>query len=213
MSRYEWAPEQFRKLLSISPNKIVADIGAGDGRMCGPVVQAGGDWFGFDLVPASGNIQAWNIEKPASAGAPRASVVLMLDVLEHLRNPWMALQNVSDLLMPGGHLILTTPNPRWSRSRMWALSYGNAICFQQSDLDLNHHVFTPWPHIVERLLLDCGLTVTVFETLDGKTPWPKGPVNLHYPARFGLACVCKWIESRDATACGMSYGLIARKAK
>jgi len=94
---------------------------------------------------------------------------------------------------------------------MSALANGTPACFTQSDLDLNHHVFTPWPHIVERLLADCGLTVIRYDTLDGRTQWPRGPITLRYPVRFGLACVNKWIESRDRSACGMSYGIVARK--
>ena len=211
LSRYEWAPEQARKLLPESAAKIVADIGAGDARLSATIVDAGGEWLGYDLKPITDKVRKWDIEKPADTLFPKPTVVLMLDVVEHLCNPWCALQNVSDHLLPGGHLILTTPNPLWSRSRMWVLANGTPACFTQSDLDLNHHVFTPWPHIVERLLSDCGLTVTRYDTLDGRTQWPRGPITLRYPVRFGLACVNKWIESRDPAACGMSYGVVARK--
>jgi SAM-dependent methyltransferase len=211
LSRYEWAPEQVRKLLPHSGAKIVADIGAGDARLRATIADAGGEWHGYDLKPSTDIVCKWNVEQPADPVFPKPTVVLMLDVVEHLGNPWRAFQNIADHLLPGGHLILTTPNPLWSRSRIWALAHGTPACFTQADLDLNHHVFTPWPHIVERLLLDCGLTVIRYDTLDGRTQWPRGPVTLRYPARFALACTNKLIESRDPSACGMSYGLVARK--
>jgi hypothetical protein len=211
LSRYDWAPAQLRMLLPQTQVKTVADIGAGNGRLRQDVSDGGGDWHGYDLIPVTENVSKWNIEQPAGPTFPRPSLVLMLDVLEHLCNPWEALKNISEFLLPGGHLILTTPNPLWSRSRMSALINGTPCCFTKSDLDLNHHVFTPWPHVVERLLSDCGLAVISYDTLDGVTQWPRGPVNLRYPVRLAFALANKWIESRDPTACGMSYGIVARK--
>jgi hypothetical protein len=211
LSRYEWAPAQARMLLPQSTNKIVADIGAGDARLRTTITDAGGEWWGYDLKPATDIVRKWDIEQPADPTFLKPAVVLMLDVLEHLCNPWYALKNISDHLLAGGHLIMTTPNPLWSRSRMSALANGTPACFTQSDLDLNHHVFTPWPHIVERLLADCGLTAIRYDTLDGQTHWPCGPITFRYPLRVGFAFVNKWIESHDRSACGMSYGIVARK--
>lgn len=121
------------------------------------------------------------------------------------------MQHLSDTLLPGGFLILTVPNPRWSRSRYYALAHGNLACFTQLDLDLNHHVFTPWPHIVENLLSDIGFSVEDYVTLDGSTKLPKGIHNVYYPMRYMFALLNLAIEHRDPTSCGMSYGIIARK--
>ncbi len=123
----------------------------------------------------------------------------------------MAVRHLANTLLPGGFLILNTPNPRWSRSRFYALDKGNLACFTQSDLDLNHHVFTPWPHIVEKLLNDTGFSIKTYVTLDGPTSWPSSPYNLRFPLRCAFALVNMGIERRDPTACGMSYGVIAQK--
>ncbi|MGI8437654.1 MAG: class I SAM-dependent methyltransferase [Chthoniobacterales bacterium] len=210
-SRYEWVPQQVQGLLADSIIKTVADVGTGDTRLCGAITNAGGEWYGYDVKPSTDKVQEWNIEKPPECTFPKPVIVLMLDVLEHLCNPWCALQNISEHLLPSGYLILTTPNPLWSRSRLWALATGTPACFTQSDLDLNHHVFTPWPHIVERLLSDCGMAVIRYETLDGATRWPAFPFTARYPLRFAVACVCKWIEQHDRAACGQSYGIVAQK--
>lgn len=210
-SRYQWAEQCLKELLPLAPSPIVSDIGAGGGEMRFLCEAAGGKWQGFDLFPQLPEIHYWNLDEPARAESQSAGIILLLDVLEHLNNPWLAIQHLADTLLPRGFLILTTPNPRWSRSRYYALAEGNLACFTQSDLDLNHHVFTPWPHIVEKLLNDAGLSIKSYVTLDSPTRWPSHPYNLRYPLRCAFALLNMVVEWRDPTACGMSYGIVAHK--
>jgi hypothetical protein len=211
LDRYQWAEQCVAECHKRAPGPVVSDIGAGDGRMRGPVECLGLTWQGFDLFPQSTEILRWDLDEPAPAGAQPAGVALMMDVLEHLCNPWRALAHVGQHLLPGGLLVLTTPNPRWSRSRFVTLAQGWPACFTASDLELNHHVFTPWQHVVERLLRDTGFRVTRYVTLDGSTGWPGRPYNLRYPLRLAFAGLNALVERRDPTACGMSYGVLAEK--
>jgi hypothetical protein len=211
--RYEWAKTCLQKLLPQSPSSIVNDIGAGDGKMRSVIESVGGSWQGFDIAPQLSAIQPWNLDFPIPANFQPAGSIIMLDVLEHLSNPWLGMKHLADTLLPGGFLILTVPNPRWSRSRLFALAQGCPACFTQSDLDNNHHVFTPWPHIVEKLLKDTGFSIKSYVTLDGSTVYPGDPFNYRYPLRFAVALLNIAIEKRDPTACGMSYGIIAQKDK
>jgi SAM-dependent methyltransferase len=151
----------------------------------------------------------WDLDDPPPNEWEKGGVALLLDVIEHCNNPGLALRHVSQILLPGAFLILTTPNPLWSRSRFEALAKGLPTCFKQSDLDLNHHVFTPWPHILQRLLSDSGFAIRHYFTLDGKTNWPRPRAQLKYPARLLFAMLNKLVESRDPSACGMSYGILA----
>jgi len=153
----------------------------------------------------------WDLDEPAPHDTPRVGVALMLEVIEHLGNPWRSMQHVADTLLPGGFLLLTTPNPRWSRSRMHALAFGVPSCFTEEDTAVNHHVFTPWPHVIRKLLEDVALDICAYDTLDGHTPWPRGPLNHRYPVRLALALVNRYLERRDPSAKGMAYALIARK--
>jgi hypothetical protein len=210
-SRYEWAEQCLHQLLPVAPSQVVSDVGAGDGIMQVVIEAAGGQWQGFDLSPKSPEIHLWDLDKPASKECQPAGAILLLDVLEHLNNPWLGMQHLAEALLPGGFLILSVPNPRWSRSRYLALSSGNLACFTESDLRLNHHVFTPWPHIVEQLLHDAGFQIEKYVTLDGSTHWPKSPYNFRYPLRCAFALLNMALEKRDSTACGMSYGIIAQK--
>jgi len=213
ISRYEWAYQCLHELLPVAPSRIVSDIGAGDGKMHSLTEAVGGHWQGFDLAPQLPEVHSWNLDYPAPTKSQSAGIIVMLDVLEHLSNPWLGIQHLGETLLPEGFLILTVPNPRWSRSRLYALAQGYPACFTQSDLDVNHHVFTPWPHVVEKLLNDTGFGIESYVTLDGSTGWPGGPYNLRYPLRCAVALLNMAIEKRDSSACGMSYGIVAQKNK
>lgn len=210
-SRYEYALASLRGPARGANAKVVCDIGAGDGRLKAEVEVAGGTWRGFDLSPSAPEIAEWDLGLPCPDRDLSAQYVLLLDVIEHLKNPGLALSGIASVLESGGRLVMTTPNPRWSRSRIHALLYGVPACFTQSDLDLNGHLFTPWPHIMMKMLRDAGFEIEEYVTLDGKTRMPTSPITLRYPLRVLHALINMLIERLDPSACGMSYGLIARK--
>lgn len=198
------------RLLPNLKNKKVADVGCKGDIMKGKVNKEGGEWVGFDLDPSHENVKKWNIEKESKEGG-NFSLVLMLDVVEHLGNPWIGMKNISESMSEGGYLIMTTPNPLWSRSRFHALAKGVPSCFDEGDLKDNHHVFTPWPHIVRKLLKDSELSLKRYETLDGKSKVPRDPHSLWYFVRVSFATTRIILEKYDKSSCGMSYGMIAKK--
>jgi len=167
---------------------------------------------GFDLLPRNEQSRSWDISKPFPYQEPGPQLVTMLEVVEHLNNPWISLKNIAELIAPGGHLILSTPNPGWSTSRLALLFGGYLTCFTPADLELNHHVFTAWPHIMENLLAEHGFSVIEYSTLEGSTrifdensKWLR--VIWQLPARL----LKKLIEYRDPSAKGMSYGIVAKR--
>jgi SAM-dependent methyltransferase len=211
LDRFEFAAQSVRQLKRALPSRMICDVGAGDERLRFPIEAEGMEWRGFDLAPMNARIVRWDLDEESPVAAKGAGMVLLLEVIEHLRNPGVALRHLAEILPVGGRLLITTPNPRWSRSRLHALRTGFLACFTQRDLDLNAHVFPVWPHVLVQLLRESGFTVDSYVTLDGATVWPGRPLTLRYPLRFIHAVLNKWIERRDLSACGMSYGMIARR--
>jgi hypothetical protein len=208
LSRYAYAEDVAKRRLGAAGAKTIFDVGAGDGIMKRPLEAAGFKWAGFDIVPRD-SISRWDLGHPCPVQGTAPDLVLWLDVIEHLANPGIALDHIVATMAPGATLLVTTPNPRWSRSRLWALHSGYLACFTQADLDLNRHIFPVWPHILERMLTDRGFTISEYVTLDGPTTWPGAPYSLRYPLRCAVATMMMVLERRDPTACGMSYGVVA----
>jgi len=211
-NRYEWATEVVKNLLNNTPGAIYYDIGAGTYALAQKIAPGNALTKSFDLYPQSDDIQQWDIEEPLPYHYPQADIVTFLEIVEHLNNPWMCLKNISAIIKPGGHLILTTPNPGWSTSRINLLFKGFLACFTKSDLDLNHHVFTAWPHIVNKLLNDNQFQIVDYVTLDGRTHlFDKNIKPASALIQIPVRLIKKLIEKKDPTAVGMSYGIVARK--
>lgn len=212
-SRYEFAQRFLQDVARQKPHAVVFDIGAGD-REIKPLAEAAGlEWHGFDLFPSNSDVRKWDLTDPCPEQGKKADAVLLLDVIEHLFNPGIGMANVAATLKPDGVLLMTMPNPHWSRSRVHHFAFGTLANFTQHDLDVNHHVFPPLRHVLERLLKESGLTIERYVTLDGnEARWPKAKLSLAYPAQCLEASFRLLLEKMDKSACGMSYALIARPA-
>lgn len=207
LSRYDYAANVLKRHLPAGG--LVFDVGAGDGITRSKVLDAGHHWLGFDLAPGSDLVQIWNL----SDACPVSDVpdgILLLDVIEHLGDCDTALRNIGAIAGKGTLLVITTPNPRWSKARWMTLFTGYQTCFQVQDLD-NGHVFPVWPHVMEYILGKHGFEIVEYTTLDGPTRWPSRAALRRLPIALASALACKAVEWADRSACGMSYGVVARK--
>ena len=214
LNRYEWASKTIKAIADQNTgiNMTLFDVGSRDNILKGYLQTVPIQYRGFDLEPLDPTTEKWDIEEPFPYSYPSPQAIAFLEVLEHLNNPGLSLKNIGNLLKPGGILILTTPNPQWSTSRLSLFSTGSLTCFTQADLDLNHHVFTPWLHVVEKLLTDAGFEIDEYVTLDGKTKvFDKTLRGGNIFKKLFARMVKKIIESRDPASCGMSYGIVAKK--
>lgn len=212
LSRYNWASDSITKYLDKVKLTIIYDVGARDSILKSYLPNSNIDYRGFDLVPMHDEIREWNLENEFPfPNEEKADMVSLLEIVEHLNNPWLSIKNLSDVLKPGGYLFLTTPNPHFSRSRISFFFNGFLSCFTQSDLDFNHHVFTPWPHIIERLLKDNGFEIIEYSTLDGKTKLFEKPIKSYFLFQLLLRAILIFIEKIDKKSCGMSYAILAKK--
>ncbi|TDY11780.1 class I SAM-dependent methyltransferase [Meridianimaribacter flavus] len=185
---------------------VISDIGAGYGFMQAHVEKLGAIWQPFDYLKKIKQTTIWDLNNLAPKTSQPADMALFLEVLEHLANPLLGLQNIGKHLKKDGVLILTTPNPQSSKNRINLLLKGVLYAFQEKHLK-EQHVFTPWEHIVKFFLEQSGFEILEYAVVDTKyqTRKTKGIKE------FLKLQLEKLIEKRYPKAQGMSYGIVARK--
>ena len=114
------------------PGKRVLEIGVNPGQFTEMLVDAGYEVHGTDLFPEHRaelwqrlgvEVRRWNIDhEPPPYDAESFDLIVFSEVIEHLANPPLeALETFHTLLKPGGHLIISTPNQFYFKSRMRTL--------------------------------------------------------------------------------------------
>jgi 2-polyprenyl-3-methyl-5-hydroxy-6-metoxy-1,4-benzoquinol methylase len=129
-------------------------------------------------------------------------VVLAIEVIEHLENPFHFIRNLKNHLNSSGFILLTTPNTDSLFDRLWNLYYGHPYYFGKSGI-LNsggHITQTPeWllRHIAQTENLDFEM-VSDLVSIKGLIGL-KGRLLLLllYPLRF----ILKNINDRSGTVC------------
>lgn len=205
-NRADFANAMLDKYFDSAPSSVISDIGAGFGHMQSKVEAIGGIWQPFDYFKKMDWSIIWDLNKPCPNNTSKAGTVVFLEVLEHLANPLISLQHIADHMETNGILILSTPNPQSSKNRLNLLLKGNLYAFQEKHL-IEHHVFTPWEHIVRFYLEKTGFEVLEYAIVDTayihqKPSTVKGLIK-YYMERF--------IEYKYQKSKGMSYGIVARK--
>lgn len=205
-NRAEFANEMIDKYYGQVPNNFVSDIGAGFGHMRQKIESIGCFWQPFDCIKKMESSIIWDLNNAAPANTAKAGMVVFLEVLEHLGNPLLGIQNIANHIEKGGILILTTPNPQSSKNRLNLLLKGTLYAFQKKHLE-EHHVFTPWEHVVRFFLESAGFEILEYAIVD--TAYQNRKVtSIKDALKFYLE---KLIESRNDKCKGMSYGIVAIK--
>ena len=207
-NRGEFAKIMLKKYLAKSSNTVVSDVGAGFGHMKIVVTNLSAEWHPFDCVKKIDETNIWDLNSKAPKTAKNANIVLFLEVLEHLDNPLLGIQNIASHMLKNGILILTTPNPQSSKNTLSLFLRGSLYAFQEKHIEENH-VFTPWKHIVYDFLKRSGFEVLEYAIID--LQYKKRKINsfkdwLKY-------IVESYIEFRNPMSKGMSYGIVARKVQ
>jgi SAM-dependent methyltransferase len=116
--------------------KSLLDFGCGVGGLCRVAgeygIQATGiepDAIAREKVCKSGSLKAYPSLGSLRETHPEAKfdIVTMWDVIEHLREPWKDLRDLSDLLQPDGWLLLSTPNAVCLRARVERERWNNMV--------------------------------------------------------------------------------------
>ena len=201
-----FANEMLDKYFTTTPNTVISDIGAGFGHMQQKIDSLNATWQPFDYVKKIEKSIIWDLNNPCPSQAKQAGTVVFLEVLEHLGNPQLSLQHISNHLEKGGILILTTPNPSSSKNTINLFLKGTLYSFQEKHL-LEHHVFTPWEHIVRFFLENCQFEILEYAAVD-----ISNSINRNSSIKDIIKRKLEaFIEYRNPKAVGMSYGMVARK--
>jgi 2-polyprenyl-3-methyl-5-hydroxy-6-metoxy-1,4-benzoquinol methylase len=132
---YENTPEEilrhtFAKATSMFgplKGKSLLDFGCGVGRFCRVAREHGLRTTGIEPDAVARKSAAKNEELKVYASIDdlqiaepetRFDIITMWEVVEHLREPWRELKQLSRLLRPGGQLLLSTPNAGSLRARL-----------------------------------------------------------------------------------------------
>ena len=211
-SRFEWAITLIDEKRKNSKNDLVIfDVGTENEQLTNYLDSEGLVLTSFDIFPKSSSVIRWDIEEPCPI-SDKADIIVFLEVIEHINNPVLALRNIKDVLKPGGLLILSTPNPEWSRSKLEFIFRGEMTMFTQHDLNVNHHVFPAIPKILKYQLEEVGFIDVEYKTLGTKTRLlDTNILTIRLPIQFMLRIFCKFIEVFNSRTIGGIYGLSCRK--
>jgi SAM-dependent methyltransferase len=158
-----------REILPFLPDKVsrLFDLGCGTGATVALVKQARAvEWAaGVELDPASAEMarsvcervfvgDVTNLPFETEIAPASLDLVLCLDVLEHLADPWAMMRRLSPLLRPTGRLILSVPNIRnWKF--LWRLAMHGDFHYREAGLlDRTHLRFFVRDTAIE--LATCG---------------------------------------------------------
>ncbi len=82
----------------------------------------------------------------------RYDLVVAVEILEHLHNPWKFLEDCLSLLNAGGIIVLSTPNISGFTSRLRFFMRGTLIAYERTDLVHGH--ITPLSYVQLENLFD-----------------------------------------------------------
>ena len=108
---------------SLSPNTVVLDIPAGDGRVSAILRQRGVKVLPYDLFPKSFLVKGLkcryaDMMNPLPLKNQSVDMIVCEEGIEHIPNQLALLMEFNRVLKKGGRLILTTPSQSHFRTRL-----------------------------------------------------------------------------------------------
>jgi len=177
---------------NLKPQGRLLDFGCGSGAFATWMSQAGYDTVGLEPFslgrPVEGD-RLLLIREPLESAAPklgRFDVITLWQVLEHLTRPTEVLKTLSQLLAPGGVVIVSVPNFQSWQSRLFRGSWFH--------LDPPRHIVHFEADTLENCLRDAGLVTTKrwdFLPEYGSSGWIQSTLNQVLPHRNYLYEIVK----------------------
>lgn len=149
MAAYGLHPQVFDLIKPFfKPGMEILDFGCGQGAFSQRLVDAGMtvDVCDIDTDQVKATVRnkfRLDLNNPTIIDSipGKYDMVIAMEIIEHLQNPWKYLTDCQSILKPEGIIVLSTPNISNFTSRLRFLMRGTLIAFEKADL--NHGHITP----------------------------------------------------------------------
>ncbi len=177
---------------SLYPNGCnVLDMGCGQGAFSKRLLDNGYNVTAVDIDPKDfmchGEINFYKLDfnneievlNFLDKNKEKFDLVLGIEVIEHVENPWAYVKMLKSLVKNGGHMIITTPNITSWVSRFFFLFRGKFHQFDEVDLSYGHiapissyHLTVIYNHFnLKNLKIEEGGTLPFFYFPSFKLRW------------------------------------------
>lgn len=157
--------------------KRALDVGCGAGLLAEPLARLGAEMTGVDPAPelieaATEHAAGQGLQIDYRAGAVETldgafELVTAMEVIEHTADPQQFLNHLARLLVPGGLMILSTPN-RTAWSRLLTITFAEGVgAVPKGTHDFDQFIA---PERMRQLLANAGLQCLDFEGIAWSPP-------------------------------------------
>jgi len=150
VSGFQFTHTKQRGAIKKEEDLLVLDIAAGEGAFSKRLFDNG---FCVDSVDIdhenfkyNGTIpfvkidlnNAQNLGEFILQNKERYDIVVSMETIEHLENPWMFLRSLKEVVKPGGYIVLSTPNIESPWSKFCFFLRDRFLMFMEGDLPYGH---------------------------------------------------------------------------
>ncbi len=159
----------------------LVDVGCGRGGLLETLGDGFDTYTGLDAVayeafPRDRDFHRVNLDADEWPVSVQGDVVVAVETIEHLENPWAFFRRLAEMAKPGGWVVVTTPNQRSVLSLLTLVVKGRFSAFQDAHFPTHRTALLPCD--LRRAAQDCGLVVVEMgHSLRGRLPL----VPWHYP--------------------------------